>query len=780
MSAANKFTSYYKVAQPVPVATAMSDSQNMGDQASFTNYVFYQRLIQGSASRIIRYREYDIADNDVEIARSLDTIAEEMTGNAIESSCPLEIQYITPYGAEPTKSRESAAVAVEAALHYWSELMQLDRRMFGICRTASKYGDCFFIKNKKGNWEYIHPKNVAAAIVDEHDMTNVLGWQIRRNIKTPTGPFNSSGQSVSSAVNITNTADTDVYSSEDVVWFSLGDDISESAPFGESVLRAVYKAQKQKELLEDSVIIYRLVRAPERRVFYIDVGKMPPHKVKGHLEQIKNEYRQRHTPSYGGQNDQVDAVYNPMSTSEDIFLGVREGRGTKIDTLPAGCFSMDTRVVLLDGTTMTIEQVAEHHNNGKELWTYSVNPMNGEIVPAPISWAGVTRENAEVLEITLDNNKTIVCTYDHKFPVVGSGIVEAQSLSIGDQLFAFNDRTIDSTNAHGYQVFQPTTKQWVSAIDTFNENIDDAVIYDNVFGSESIMFTPQAHNLLSLTTRTVAPLLQMLKLTPPGYVKVKSVRALNTTMQVGTLTIDFEEKFHDHHNFPLAVGVFTQNSNTGVIDDLKYFQWKVYRGLRIPLSYMSEEDSANVTDGANAYVSELRFALYIMRLQKSLNRTFDQEFKSYLRQNGIKFDPYKFRVKLPAPENFGIYRQQAIDSELLNSANAATSLPGLSTRFIFERYMGLTEAEIKRNERLKLEEMGIDPDSKMAEDLTKVYGGDDHMNDPMQAGSLGGSSYDFGDMSSGSLDVDTTNNTTEFEMPTFDESPPTDNETTPQ
>ena len=50
-------------------------------------------------------------------------------------------------------------------------------------------------------------------------------------------------------------------------------------PFGSSILDPIFKVFKQKELLEDSIIIYRVHRAPERRVFFIDVGNMPPHKA---------------------------------------------------------------------------------------------------------------------------------------------------------------------------------------------------------------------------------------------------------------------------------------------------------------------------------------------------------------------------------------------------------------------------------------------------------------------------------------------------------------------
>ena len=131
--------------------------------------------------------------------------------------------------------------------------------------------------------------------------------------------------------------ETEVVDAREMVRFTLNDDMSDTAPFGESVLRPVYRAHKQKELLEDAIIIYRVQRAPERRVFYIDVGKMPPQRVKQYLESIKNEIKQKKIPTSHGGQPEVDSVYNPHSMSEDFFFAQRpDGRGSKVDTLPGG------------------------------------------------------------------------------------------------------------------------------------------------------------------------------------------------------------------------------------------------------------------------------------------------------------------------------------------------------------------------------------------------------------------------------------------------------------
>jgi hypothetical protein len=109
-------------------------------------------------------------------------------------------------------------------------------------------------------------------------------------------------------------------------------------PFGNSILDPVFKIFKQKELLEDAIIIYRVHRAPERRVFFIDVGNMPPHKAQQYLERVKYEVQQKRIPNKtGGGQNVADSSYNPMSMLEDYFFAqTADGRGSKVDTLPGG------------------------------------------------------------------------------------------------------------------------------------------------------------------------------------------------------------------------------------------------------------------------------------------------------------------------------------------------------------------------------------------------------------------------------------------------------------
>jgi len=119
---------------------------------------------------------------------------------------------------------------------------------------------------------------------------------------------------------------------------SLTEGMDHNWPFGISILEPIFKVFKQKELLEDSIIIYRVHRAPERRVFFIDVGNMPPHKAQQYLERVKYEVQQKRVPNKNKAGENVaDAAYNPMSMLEDYFFAqTADGRGSKVDTLPGG------------------------------------------------------------------------------------------------------------------------------------------------------------------------------------------------------------------------------------------------------------------------------------------------------------------------------------------------------------------------------------------------------------------------------------------------------------
>jgi hypothetical protein len=209
-----------------------------------------------------------------------------------------------------------------------------------------------------------------------------------------------------------------------------------------SYLHMAIKPVNQLRMIEDAVVIYRLSRASERRIFYIDVGNLPKGKAEQYMQDIMVKYRNKMV--YDQQTGEIVDQRKHLSMLEDIFLPRREG-----------CFSLDTKIKLLDGRDVELYDLIIEHNLGKQNWTFSVD-NNGHIVPGKISWAGVTRKNTQVLRICLNNGAIITATPDHKFILIDGTRIEAENLQIDHELMPF-DYWLDNSELkiqHNY------TKNW--------------------------------------------------------------------------------------------------------------------------------------------------------------------------------------------------------------------------------------------------------------------------------------------------------------------------------
>lgn len=110
-------------------------------------------------------------------------------------------------------------------------------------------------------------------------------------------------------------------------------------PYGSSMIEPARRIWRQLILIEDAMLVYRIVRSPERRVFRIDVGNVPPDQIDQFMEQVKNKLRRNQIidPATG----RVDLRYNPLSVDEDYFIPTRGDRGSEISTLAGGQFTGD-------------------------------------------------------------------------------------------------------------------------------------------------------------------------------------------------------------------------------------------------------------------------------------------------------------------------------------------------------------------------------------------------------------------------------------------------------
>ena len=472
---------------------------------------FLPDVYAGSPNRVERYMQYDTMDMDSEVNAALDILAEFCTQKDKENATPFHFYF----KGKPTSTEVKL---LKDSLQKWTKQQQFETRIFRIVRNTFKYGDCFFVRDPQTQkWLFVDAAKVTKIIVNESEgkipeqyVIKDINFNFKELIATTphnttnTAPSGTSSYSSGGGLgrgmvggaaqppgtrfhNQTNEITVDA---KHVVHITLSEGLDNNYPFGNSLLESVFKVYKQKELLEDAIIIYRIQRAPERRIFYVDVGNMPAHMAMSFVERVKNEIQQRRIPSStGGGQNMVDASYNPLSASEDYFFPqTAEGRGSKVETLPGG-------------------------------------------------------------------------------------------------------------------------------------------------------------------------------------------------------------------------------TNLGEITDLRYFTNKLFRALRIPSAYLPtavDEAPNSLADGkvGTAYIQELRFNEYCKRLQAMVVETFDVEFKYWMNNNGINIDSSLFELKFNEPQNFAAYRQAELDTTRAAIFSQVQEMPHLSKRFALKRFLGLSEEEIKENERMWREENG--------------------------------------------------------------------------
>ena len=493
----------------------------------FRNYASrLPEVYSGHPNRIERYNQYENMDMDSEINACLDIIAEFSTQMNEQNNTPFDIQY----NDKPT---DHEIDIIRKQLQQWTKLNKLDQRIFKLFRNTIKYGDQVFVRDPETfEMMWVDMSKVARVIVNESEgkrpeqyvirdinpnfqnmtvaaktttdyMTNPVTGTIAgsANYTMPNGGTGG-GVGNSRFMQAMNEVCLDA---KHVVHMSLNEGLDVFWPFGRSILENIYKVFKQKELLEDAILIYRVQRAPERRIFKIDVGNMPSHLAMQFVERIKNEMHQRRIPTVtGGGNNMMDASYNPLSINEDYFFPqTADGRGSSVETLPGG-------------------------------------------------------------------------------------------------------------------------------------------------------------------------------------------------------------------------------QNLGEIDDLKYFNNKMARGLRVPSSYLPtgpDDSDRAMSDGkvGTALIQEYRFNQYCERLQALIAQKLDDEFKMFLKWRGFNIDSGLFSVKFCAPQNFASYRQSELDNTRIQAFQGLEPLPYMSKRFLLERFLGLTEDEIKKNEEMWREERD-NPDMKptTGQDLRSV------------------------------------------------------------
>lgn len=444
---------------PVSTPGKSPNSGSGGDAVGLSKFTSgLKEIFTGPSNRLERYNQFDQLDRDPVVHSALNIIAEFCTQENIHTKLPFYFEF-----QESTNDSETAVL--RGNLNKWAKTNNFRQRMFYIMRNTLKYGDVFFVRDPETyEWFYVDPRNVEKVTVDDSKGKQIYSYHIRNvslnlsqkifthdteNTKAAyTGMMpntlmgRKSPGTLQSQHNVSLSESVEIMA-EHVIHLSLNSSGMDyiNWPFSSSILESIFKPAKQKELLENAFLIYTIQRAPERRVFYVYTGDQPPHKAMEFVERFKYELHQKRIPTRdGGGNSIIDGTYDPQ------------------------CLSMDTKIPLLDGRMKTLHDLTNDFTKGVQNWTYSIDPKTGEIFPGKISWAGVTRKNAKVIQLTLDNGKELILTPDHKIPVWGKGYVEAKNIVENeDSLYSFDTRekSMSKKNRSTYtQVFDHSEKKF--------------------------------------------------------------------------------------------------------------------------------------------------------------------------------------------------------------------------------------------------------------------------------------------------------------------------------
>jgi hypothetical protein len=309
----------------------------------------------GHPNRTERYNQYEQMDMDSEVNAALDIIAEFCTQSNIENGTGFDLFF----KEDPT---DNEIKILKDQLQEWVSLNDFNKRLFKLFRNTLKYGDQVFLRDPETFKLYwTEMQKITKVIVNEAEGkepeqyiikdVNINFQNLSATAKAATDTFTNHPQvggpngsyvqpnaPFAGGSRFSHAQNEMCIDAEHVVHLSLTEGLDINWPFGNSILESIFKIFKQKELLEDAIIIYRIQRAPERRVFKIDVGNMPTHMAMAYVDRVKNEIHQRRIPTQtGGGQNMMDATYNPLSTNEDYFFPVTaDGRGSTVEPFPGG------------------------------------------------------------------------------------------------------------------------------------------------------------------------------------------------------------------------------------------------------------------------------------------------------------------------------------------------------------------------------------------------------------------------------------------------------------
>lgn len=267
-----------------------------------------------------RYKDYEKMDEYPEIAATLDIYGDDATQEDIKKDM---------FGVETTSE------LVHEEITKFLDHIKLEKHIWDIVRNVAKYGDCFVENIVDLNAPEVGIQRVKVLnpnyIFREEDKYGYLK-QFKQEVPDSNGASDMQGMGAYSMAPGANNKRLVSLDKNQIVHFRRYTSDANFYPYGKSICSAAVAAWRSLKLMEDAMIVYRIQRAPERRAFYLETGNLPATKVEAFVERVKAKFKKQKT--WNPMTNSIDENYNPLAVDEDFFVPVRNGVGTKIETLP--------------------------------------------------------------------------------------------------------------------------------------------------------------------------------------------------------------------------------------------------------------------------------------------------------------------------------------------------------------------------------------------------------------------------------------------------------------
>ena len=261
-------------------------------------------------TRLELFKDYEAMDTDSILASALDIYADE---------CTVQNEFGDVISISTTNEK------VHKVLHnLFYDILNVEFNLWPWIRNTLKYGDFFLKLNVAEKYGIIGVEPISAyeMIRDEaFDPKNPERVRFRRDTTSVSSKYSAGS----------NTREAEEFDNYEIAHFRLLTDTN-FLPYGRSIVEPARKVWKQLTLMEDAMLIHRIMRAPDKRMFKVDIGNIPPNEVDSYMESLITKMKK--VPYIDTQTGDYNLKYNMQNILEDFYMPVRGSEsGTTIENI---------------------------------------------------------------------------------------------------------------------------------------------------------------------------------------------------------------------------------------------------------------------------------------------------------------------------------------------------------------------------------------------------------------------------------------------------------------